>query len=424
MAQVGAIPPAAASERPAAPLDVARIRGDFPILSQTTRSGRPLVYLDNAATTQKPRQVVETVARFYAGGNANIHRGLYELSERATAAFEAARERVARFVGAASPAEIVFTRSTTEAINLVAQSWGRSTLRPGDEVLVTAMEHHSNLVPWQLVCQQTGARLRAIPITDRGELHLDALDGLLGDRTKLLAVGHVSNALGTVNPVRELVARAHARGALVLVDGAQSAPHLRVDVADLGCDFFACSGHKLYGPTGVGVLFGRAGLLAAMPPWQGGGDMIEEVTLEGSTWAQPPARFEAGTPAIAEVLGLATALDYIDALGLDRIAAREGELLRLATERVSEIPGVRLVGTAREKVAVLSFVLEGVHPHDVGTVLDDEGVAVRAGHHCAQPVMASLGVPATVRASFAFYNTPEEIEALVRGIERAAEVFG
>jgi len=286
------------------------------------------------------------------------------------------------------------------------------------------MEHHSNLVPWQLVCEQTGARLRAVPITARGELDLEAAERLLGDRTRLLAIGHVSNALGTVNPVRALAARAHGRGALVLVDGAQSAAHLRIDVAELGCDFFAFSGHKVYGPTAVGVLYGRADVLAAMPPWQGGGDMIEQVALEGSTWAAPPARFEAGTPPIAEVLGLATALDYFEAVGLDRIAAWEEERLRLATERVGEIRGVRLVGTAPQKVAVLSFILDGVHAHDVGTILDDEGVAVRAGHHCAQPVMTSLGIPATVRASFAFYNTVREIEALARGVARAAEVFG
>jgi cysteine desulfurase / selenocysteine lyase len=423
MAQVRAATAAAPPGRHADLFDVARVRSDFPILSQVTRSGHPLVYLDNAATTQKPRQVIEAIARFYGSGNANVHRGLYELSERATAAFEAARERVARFVGAASAAEIVFTRSTTEAINLVAQSWGRSTLQPGDEVVVTAMEHHSNLVPWQLVCQQTGARLRAVPITDRGELDLDAFERLLGDRTRLLAIGQVSNALGTVNPVRELAARAHARGALVLVDGAQSAPHMRIDVVELGCDFFACSGHKLYGPTGVGVLYGRGAVLEAMPPWQGGGDMIEQVGLETSTWAAPPARFEAGTPPIAEVVGLAIALDYIEAIGLERIVGWEAELLRLATERVRDIPSVRLVGTAPEKVAVLSFVLDGVHPHDVGAVLDDTGVAVRAGHHCAQPVMERFGLPATVRASFAFYNTPDEIEALARGIERAGEVF-
>ena len=423
MAQAGAAPVAAAPARSAGLLDVARIRGDFPILSQTTRGGHPLAYLDNAATSQKPRQVIDALARFYGSANANIHRGLYELSERASAAVDAARERMAAFLGAASPEEIVFTRGTTEAINLVAQSWGRSVLRPGDEVLVTGMEHHSNLVPWQLICQQTGARLRAAPITDTGELDLEAFDRLLGDRTRLLAVAHVSNALGTVNPVRELTARAHARGALVLVDGAQSAPHLEVDVTELGCDFFACSGHKLYGPTGVGVLYGRAAVLAELPPWQGGGGMIDQVTLEATTWADPPARFEAGTPPVAEIVGLAAALDYIDAIGLDRIAAWEDQLLRLATARLSAIPGVRLVGTAPEKVAVISFVLEGVHPHDVGTVLDDAGVAVRAGHHCAQPVMARFGLPATVRASFACYNTMDEIEALARGVERAGEVF-
>jgi cysteine desulfurase/selenocysteine lyase len=423
MAQAGAVPAAPTPGRPADLFDVARVRSDFPILAQPTRSGNPLVYLDNAATTHKPHHVIEAVARFYAGGNANVHRGLYELSERATAAFEAARARVASFLGAEFASEIVFTRGTTEAINLVAQSWGRSTLGPGDEVLVTAMEHHSNLVPWQLVCEQTGARLRAVPITDSGELDLDAFERLLGDRTRLFAVGHVSNALGTVNPLPELAARARARGALVLVDGAQSAPHLRIDVAALGCDFFACSGHKLYGPTGVGVLYGRIGLLERMPPWQGGGDMIEQVSLEGSTWAAPPARFEAGTPPIAQVLGLAVALDYIEALGLDRIGAWEGELLRLATGRVGDIEGVRLVGTAPHRVGVLSFVLEGVHPHDVATILDDAGVAVRAGHHCAQPVMERYGIPSTVRASFACYNTPDEVEALARGIERAREVF-
>jgi cysteine desulfurase/selenocysteine lyase len=421
MAQVGLVPPLAV--RAAASLDVARIRADFPILSQTTRGGHPLVYLDNAATSQKPRQVIEAVSRFYGSENANIHRGVYGLSEQATASFDAARATVARFLGAASPSEIVFTRGTTEAINLVAQSWGRTNLRPGDEVLVTGMEHHSNLVPWQMVCGQTGARLRAVPITDRGELDLDAFDRLLGERTRLLAVGHVSNALGTVNPVRELAARAHARGAVVLVDGAQSAPHLPVNMADLACDFFAFSGHKLYGPTGVGVLYGRAEVLAAMPPWQGGGDMIEQVTLEASTWAAPPARFEAGTPPIAQVIGLAAAIEYLEGLGPARIAVWEGELLGLATARVGQLPGVRLVGTAADKAAVLSFLLEGVHPHDLGTVLDDEGVAVRAGHHCAQPVMARFGIPATVRASFAFYNTPDEIEALVRGVERAGKVF-
>jgi cysteine desulfurase / selenocysteine lyase len=410
--------------RPAAPLDVARVRADFPILSESVRNGRPLVYLDNAATSQKPRQVIAAISRFYTSENANIHRGLHYLSERATTAYDAAREKVARFLGAGSPSEIIFTRGTTEAINLVAQSWGRSNLRPGDEVLVTAMEHHANLVPWQLVCEQTGATFRAVPITDRGELDLDAFDRLLTDRTRLFAVGHVSNALGTVNPVRALAARAHARGALVLVDGAQSAPHMPIDVSELDCDFFACSGHKLFGPTGIGVLYGRSDVLDRMPPWQTGGDMIERVTLERTTWAAPPARFEAGTPPIAEVIGLAAAIDYVESVGLRAIGTWERELLARATELIGALPGVRLVGTAREKAGVLSFVLEGIHPHDVGTVLDDEGVAVRAGHHCAQPVMQRFGIPATVRASFAFYNTPDEIDVLVRGVERARKVFG
>jgi cysteine desulfurase/selenocysteine lyase len=388
------------------------------------RDGRPLVYLDNAATSQKPRQVIDAISRFYTSENANIHRGLHYLSERATAAYDAAREKVARFLGAGSPSEIVFTRGTTEAINLVTQSWGRSNLRPGDEVLVTGMEHHANLVPWQVVCEQTGATFRAVPITDRGELDLDAFDRLLTDRTRLFAVGHVSNALGTVNPVRELAARARARGALVLVDGAQSVPHLAIDVSELGCDFFACSGHKLFGPTGIGVLYGRKAILDGMPPWQTGGDMIERVTLERTTWAAPPARFEAGTPPIAEVIGLASAIDYVESVGFGAIGEWESELLARATELIGALPGVRLVGTAREKAGVLSFLLEGIHPHDVGTVLDDEGVAVRAGHHCAQPVMQRFGIPATVRASFAFYNTPDEIEVLVRGVERARKVFG
>ena len=404
-------------------LDVQRIRADFPILSQTVRGGRPLVYLDNAATSQKPRQVIDAISRFYGCENANIHRGLHYLSEHATAAFDAAREKVARFLGAGSAREIVFTRGTTEAINLVAQSWARSNLRPGDEILATAMEHHANLVPWQLVCEQTGAVFRAVPITDRGELDLDAFERMLTDRTRLLAVGHVSNALGTMNPVREMAARARARGALVLVDGAQSAPHLRVDVSELGCDFFACSGHKLFGPTGVGVLYGRKTILDGMPPWQAGGDMIERVTLERSTFAAPPARFEAGTPPIAEVMGLAAAIDYVETIGRDAIARWESELLARATDLVGALPGVRLIGTAPEKAGVLSFVLEGIHPHDVGTVLDDEGVAVRAGHHCAQPVMQRFGIPATVRASFAFYNTSDEIDELVRGVERARKVF-
>jgi cysteine desulfurase/selenocysteine lyase len=405
------------------PLDVERLRSDFPILSQRVR-GKPLVYLDNAATTQKPQVVIDAVTRFYASENANIHRGVHFLSERATLAYDAVRGKVAHFLNAGSAREIIFTRGTTESINLVAQSFGRTALRPADEVLITGMEHHSNIVPWQIVCEQTGARLRAVPITDTGELDLEAFDRLLGERTRLVALVHLSNALGTVNPIRELVARAHARGVPVLVDGAQSAPHLGVDLQVLGCDFFACSGHKMFGPTGVGVLYGREALLERMPPWQGGGDMIASVTLERSTWAPVPAKFEAGTPMIAEVIGLGAALDYLSAVGPTAIAAWEHELLAVASERVREIQGVRLVGTAPAKASVLSFVMEGVHPHDIGTVLDDEGIAIRAGHHCAQPVMQRFGVPATARASFAAYNTLEEVDALIHGLRRVRQVFG
>ncbi len=403
-------------------LDVERLREDFPILSQRVR-GKPLVYLDNAATSQKPRAVIDAVSRFYGAENANIHRGVHYLSERATLAYDGVRQRVAQFLNAASPAEIVFTRGTTEGINLVAQSWGRSTLTAGDEILITGMEHHSNIVPWQLVAAQTGAVLRAAPITDTGELDLNAFDRLLTDRTRLLAVVHLSNALGTINPVRWMISRARERGIVTLVDGAQSAPHLPVDVQALDCDFFAFSGHKVFGPTGVGVLYGRADLLAAMPPWQGGGDMIETVTLERSTWAAPPARFEAGTPMIAQVIGLGAALEYVEGVGRAAIGTWEEELLAYATERVRELDGVRLIGTAREKASVLSFVVEGVHPHDVGAVLDDDGIAIRAGHHCAQPVMQRFGLPATARASFAFYNTRDEVDALVRGLRRVRSVF-
>jgi cysteine desulfurase/selenocysteine lyase len=403
-------------------LDVERLREDFPILAQRVR-GKPLVYLDNAATSQKPRSVIDAVSRFYSAENANIHRGVHYLSERATMSYDAVRERVARFVNAASAREIVFTRGTTEGINLVAQSWARSTLKPGDEIVITTMEHHSNIVPWQIVAAQTGAVLRVVPMSDAGELDLGAFDRLLTDRTRLLAVVHLSNALGTINPVRWMVSRARERGIVTLVDGAQSAPHLPVDVQALECDFFAFSGHKVFGPTGVGVLYGRAALLEAMPPWQGGGDMIETVTLERSTWAEPPAKFEAGTPMIAQVIGLGAALEYVESVGRVAIGAWEEELLAYATERVGEVEGVRLVGTAREKASVLSFVVEGVHPHDVGTVLDDDGIAIRAGHHCAQPVMQRLGLPATARASFAFYNTRAEVDALVRGLRRVRSVF-
>ncbi|MEP7176681.1 MAG: cysteine desulfurase [Gemmatimonadales bacterium] len=403
-------------------LDVERLREDFPILSHRVR-GKKLVYLDNAATSQKPRPVIDAVTRFYSAENANIHRGVHYLSERATVAYDAVRERVARFLNAASPSEIIFTRGTTEGINLVAQSWARTALGPGDEILITEMEHHSNIVPWQLVAAQTGAVVRAVPITDAGELDLDAVDRLLTDRTRLLAVVHLSNALGTVNPVRALVERARARGVVTLVDGAQSAPHLPVDVQAIGCDFYAFSGHKVFGPTGVGVLYGRAALLERMPPWQGGGDMIETVTIERSTWAMPPARFEAGTPMIAEVIGLGAALAYVETVGRGAIGAWEEELLAYATERVGALDGIRLIGTAREKASVLSFVVEGVHPHDVGAVLDDEGIAIRAGHHCAQPVMRHFGLAATARASFAFYNTRDEVDALVRGLRRVRTLF-
>lgn len=415
--------PASSGSPVRGPFPVEAVRRDFPILGITVR-GRPLVYLDNAATSQKPQAVIDAIGRFYATGNANIHRGVYALSEQATVAYDQARSRVARFLGAASPSEIVFTRGTTEAINLVAQSWGRAHLGAGDEILVTAMEHHSNLIPWQLIAEQTGAVLRAAPINQQGELDLEAWHRLLSDRTRLVAVTHVSNALGTLNPIRELADAAHARGAVVVVDGAQSAPHLPIDVVALGCDFFACSGHKLYGPTGIGVLYGRAELLQRMPPWQGGGGMIASVTLERSTWAEAPARFEAGTPPIAEAIGLAAALDYIDGIGFEAISVWEDALLRRAVELVGAVPSVRLIGTAAHRAAVLSFLVEGIHPHDVGAVLDDEGIAVRAGHHCAQPVMRHFGIPATLRASFAFYNTMEEVETLARGLGRVREVFG
>jgi len=407
---------------PASPLDVQRIREDFPILRQRVR-GKRLVYLDNAATGQKPQAVIDAITRFYTLENANIHRGVHYLSERATAAYDQVREKIGRFLNARASCEVIFTRGTTDSINLVAQSYGRTFLKAGDEVLITGMEHHSNIVPWQLVCEQTGAVLRAAPITSAGELDLEGFERLLGDRTRLVSVVHLSNALGTINPVKRLIAVAHARGIPVLVDGAQSAAHLEVDVQDLDCDFFAFSGHKLYGPTGVGVLYGKESILERMPPYQGGGDMIASVTLEHSTWAPLPAKFEAGTPMIAQVMGLGAALDYVGRLGLNAIASWEHELLAYATEGVSGIEGIRVIGTAREKASVLSFVLEGVHPHDIGTILDDEGVAIRAGHHCAQPVMRHFGIPATARASFAFYNTREEVDILTETLRRVHRMF-
>ncbi|HEV7366388.1 MAG TPA: cysteine desulfurase [Gemmatimonadales bacterium] len=416
-------PPASRVTGTTAPLDVDRIREDFPILRQRIR-GKRLVYLDNAATSQKPQAVIDAITRFYTAENANIHRGVHYLSEQATAAYDQAREKTARFLNARSSAEIIFTRGTTDGINLVAQSYARTFLKAGDEILITGMEHHSNIVPWQLVCEQTGAVLRAAPISDAGELEVEAFERLLNDRTRFVSVVHLSNALGTINPVKHLIQLAHARGIPVLVDGAQSAPHLQVDVQELDCDFFAFSGHKVYGPTGVGVLYGRETLLDRMPPYQGGGDMIATVTLQRSTWAPLPAKFEAGTPMIAEAIGLGAAIDYVSRLGLDAIATWEKDLLGYATERVSRLEGIRLIGTAREKATVLGFVLDGVHPHDIGTVLDDAGVAIRAGHHCAQPVMERFGVPATARASFAFYNTRPEVDVLVDGLVTVRKMFG
>jgi cysteine desulfurase / selenocysteine lyase len=404
-------------------LDVKRLREDFPILHQTLRHGRPLVYLDNAATTQKPRAVIDALIRYYERDNANIHRGVHELSQRSTEAFEDGRAKVQGFLGAAQPCEILFTRGTTEAINLVAQSFGRANVGSGDEVLISAMEHHSNIVPWQMLCEEKGARLRVVPIDDHGDLVLDELSRLLGPRTKLLAVAHVSNALGTVNPVREIIELAHERGVAVLVDGAQAVAHTRVDVRDLGCDFYCFSGHKLYGPTGIGALYGRSELLEAMAPWQGGGDMIASVTFEKTTYNVLPHKFEAGTPHIAGAIGLGVAIEYVQSVGLDAIAAYETELLAYATRALAGVRGVRLIGTARQKASVLSFVMEGVHAHDVGTILDQEGIAIRTGHHCAQPVMDRFGVPATARASLAFYNTRDEIDALVAGLGKVAEVF-
>ncbi|HQN08736.1 MAG TPA: cysteine desulfurase [Thermoanaerobaculia bacterium] len=406
-----------------ATFDVETVRADFPILSRKVR-GRPLVYLDSANTTQKPEAVIRASDRFYRETNANIHRSTYRLSEEATTAYEGAREKVRRFLNAASTREVVFTRGTTEAINLLASSFGQAFVKAGDEVLITGMEHHSNIVPWQLLCERTGARLRVLPIDDRGDLVLEELDALLTERTRILGVVHVSNALGTVNPVKEIVARAHAKGVPVLVDAAQSLPHLGVDVADLGCDFLAFSGHKVYGPTGIGVLWGKEEWLEKLPPYQGGGDMIASVSFEKTTYAELPARLEAGTGNLAGGVALGTALDYVTTIGLERIAAHERALLAHATERLSEVPGLRIVGTAREKAGVVSFVLDDVHPHDVGTILDQEGICIRTGHHCAQPVMARYDLPATARASFGLYNTLEEVDALVDGLRRVREVFG
>jgi cysteine desulfurase / selenocysteine lyase len=404
-------------------LDVEKVRSDFPVLSERVH-GRPLVYLDNAATSQKPNAVIEAIANYYRHDNANIHRGVHLLSQRATEDYERARSLVQAFLHAREAREIIFVRGATEGINLVAQTYGRRHIGAGDEVLITAMEHHSNIVPWQMLCQEKGATLRVAPIDDDGRLVFGEFEKLLGPRTKFVSISHVSNALGTINPVKEMARLAHERNIPVLVDGAQAAPHMRVDVQGLDCDFYALSGHKIYGPTGIGVLYGKAALLEEMPPYQGGGDMISSVTFEKTIYNKIPHKFEAGTPDIAGVIGLGAAIIYIGGLGIEAIGAHEHELLSYATGKIGAIPGVRIVGTAAEKAGVLSFVIEGIHPHDIGTILDQEGVAVRTGHHCAQPVMDRFGIPATVRASFAAYNTTEEIDALASGIEKVKEILG
>ena len=404
------------------PFDVARIREDFPILKEMVH-GKPLVYLDNAATTQKPQAVIDALVNYYTTENSNVHRGVHTLSQLATDAYEGAREKVRQFINAEHDKEIIFVRGTTEAINLVAQTYGRENIGPGDEIIITAMEHHSNIVPWQILCQEKGAQLKVIPINDDGELLLDEYEKLLSPRTRFVSIVHQSNALGTINPAEQVVELAHARGIPVLLDGAQAVAHVPIDVQKLGCDFYAFSGHKLYGPTGVGVLYGRAELLDAMPPYQGGGEMIRSVTFEKTLYNVIPNKFEAGTQNIAGSVGLGAAIDYVNGVGMDRIAAYEKELLAYGTERLSEIELVQLIGTARHKGSILSFVMENAHPHDVGTILDAEGVAVRTGHHCAQPLMDRFGVPATIRASLAFYNTREEIDTLVKGIDRVIEVF-
>jgi len=403
-------------------LDVDRIRRDFPVLDQSIH-GHKLVYLDNAATSQKPRAVIDAIVHYYEQVNANIHRGVHTLSVRATEAHDEARETVRHFIQAADASEIIFVRGATEAVNLVAETYGRANVGEGDEVLITAMEHHSNIVPWQMLCEEKRAHLRVAPITDAGEVDLDAFERLLSPRTRIVAVAHVSNALGTINPLRKMIQMAHAHDVPVLVDGAQAVPHLPVDVQALGCDFYAFSGHKIYGPTGIGVLYGKEEVLAEMPPYQGGGDMIRSVSFEKTTYNVVPYKFEAGTPDIAGAIGLGAALEYVMNLGMDRVAAHGQELLAYATEQVGAIDGVRLIGTAKERAGVLSFVMEGVHPHDLGTILDREGIAIRTGHHCAQPVMERFNIPATARASFAVYNTKEEIDALVEGIRKAHEVF-
>ena len=402
--------------------DVERIRRDFPVLRQSV-NGRPLVYLDNAASSQVPQVVIDRGSRYLREEHSNIHRGVHYLSQRATSAYEGAREKVRRFINAREARECIFVRGCTEGINLVMHGYGRKFVGEGDEIIVSEMEHHANIVPWQMLCEEKGARLRVIPMNDAGELLLDEYDALLNERTKLAAVMHISNALGTINPVKEIVERAHKQGVPVLIDGAQGAPHLKIDVQDLDCDFYILSGHKMFAPTGSGVVFGKAEWLEKMNPFMGGGDMIRTVTFEKTTYAGLPNKFEAGTPAIAAQIGLGAAIDYLNNIDREGAHAYEQELLAYATEKLSAIEGVRVVGTARDKAAVLAFVIEGVHPHDVGTILDQEGIAIRAGHHCAQPVMKHFNVPATARASFAFYNTKEEADKLASAIERVIEVF-
>ncbi len=409
--------------RPAAPFDVEAIRRDFPVLAQTVR-GKPLTYLDNAASSQRPRAVIDAISHYYETDHANVHRGVHTLSQRATDRYEGARERTRRFLNARSTREIVFVRGTTEAINLVAQSYARPRLGPGDEILISHLEHHANIVPWQMVCEQTGATLNVIPITPTGEVDEAAFLQLLSARTRLLALAHVSNALGTVVPVERYIRAARVRGIPVLLDGAQAVPHMKVDLQALDCDFYAFSGHKMCGPTGIGVLYGREALLREMPPWQGGGDMILAVSFTRTIYNELPYKFEAGTPHIAGAIGLAAAMDYLDGIGLERIAAVEHDLLDYATRQLTTLPGLRLVGTAPDKAAVASFTVDGVHPHDLGTILDHEGVAIRTGHHCAMPVMEYFGVPATARASFAFYNTRDEIDRLVAALQVAREMLG
>lgn len=402
--------------------DIAAIRRDFPILNQQV-NGHSLVYLDNAASSQKPVQVIEAVDQYYRLDNANVHRGVHRLSQRATDAYEGARSKVRGFLNASSDKEIIFVRGATEAINLVAQSFVRPQLQAGDEILISYLEHHANIVPWQMVCEQTGAKLKVIPMTESGELDLSGFDALLTNKTKIMAVGQVSNALGTVNPVKQMTQKAKAKGIPVLIDGAQAVPHMQVDVQELDCDFYVFSGHKMYAPTGIGALYGKQALLEAMPPWQGGGDMILSVSFEHTEYNSLPYKFEAGTPHIAGAVGLGAAIDYMQSIGVDKLAAYEHALLELATDKLSAIEGIRIIGTAEHKASVLSFMIEDVHPHDVGTIFDQEGVAIRAGHHCAQPVMQYYGIAATARASFAFYNTEQEVDALVKAIHTTQELF-